>query len=519
MDKYAVQSKFSIKQPTVLSLFVSCALPMGATILDLTRHGLPISLPSILAVQTAQPLHWIIDSVPFFTLFLLQVFSRTDASTPPFRSNANGEGQGANAAKATQLVNELKNELAKQRRIEEKLRASEEFYRNLVENTSDGIATISVDGTVTSVNHGFERMLGRLREEMVGKHYSALLSVSSLGTAEDRIRRFQSGEEVSSLFEIELLHQNGSLVAVEANTRPILDTKGTAIGFQGVYRDIAKRKAIKRGNTSVGVSSTQEISTTMPWEQPSVLPSSEIPASRPDGYSPLSQRTDMASVPTPADNKTQNSGSADEKFTGSLSTSQPRTPLLSSASEPQFEASSVPVFRLVETTNYGTALPEPQSNPSPAPAFRSSLDPDNLVALDPPSAKVVPFPTAPLPGTGPASPENTLNLDEALTRVDGDRALLCEMAGVFLDEYPMLLVTMQDALSHGNAQTLTYAVHTLKGSVGNFAAANAFEAALRLEKIARQGNLPQAKSALAELEAELARLVPLLTTLKMEIAA
>jgi hypothetical protein len=47
-----------------------------------------------------------------------------------------------------------------------------------------------------------------------------------------------------------------------------------------------------------------------------------------------------------------------------------------------------------------------------------------------------------------------LNLDEALNRVDGDRELLSEMAGVFLDEYPLLLVTMQDALSHGNAQLL-----------------------------------------------------------------
>ena len=93
------------------------------------------------------------------------------------------------------------------------------------------------------------------------------------------------------------------------------------------------------------------------------------------------------------------------------------------------------------------------------------------------------------------------------------------MAGVFLDEYPLLLVTMQDALSHGNAQTLTYAVHTLKGSVANFAATSVFEAALKLEKIGRQGNLTQAKTALAELEAELARLAPLLTTLKMEAAA
>ena len=112
--------------------------------------------------------------------------------------------------KLTQVVNDLKADLAKQRRAEETLRASEEFYRTLVENTNDGIATISLDGTFTSVNRGFELMLGKNREEIVGKHYSTILPISSLALIEDRIRRFQAGEKMPSLFECELLHHNGS---------------------------------------------------------------------------------------------------------------------------------------------------------------------------------------------------------------------------------------------------------------------------------------------------------------------
>jgi HPt (histidine-containing phosphotransfer) domain-containing protein len=48
--------------------------------------------------------------------------------------------------------------------------------------------------------------------------------------------------------------------------------------------------------------------------------------------------------------------------------------------------------------------------------------------------------------------------------------------------------------------------HRLKGSVGNFAANPAFEAAFRLEQIARQGDFEQVPPAVKALEYEIRRL-------------
>jgi HPt (histidine-containing phosphotransfer) domain-containing protein len=216
-----------------------------------------------------------------------------------------------------------------------------------------------------------------------------------------------------------------------------------------------------------------------------------------------------------------------------LSAVEPSLSPTPSTPELQVAIPSSPQFRFAEAISEASLSPSPSILLSEQPEsftvplqFTAAKD---QVKKDDQQAKVVPFPITSVQGSslsfslpphlGSASSQNMLNLDEALNRVEGDRELLSEMAGVFLDEYPLLLVTMQDALSHGNAQTLTYAVHTLKGSVANFAATSVFEAALKLEKIGRQGNLTQAKTALAELEAELARLAPLLTTLKMEAAA
>ena len=541
MDKSSVQAKFSANHTTGLCLVVGCGLPIGATVIDLLRHGLPFSIASVLAVHTTQPLHWVIDSIPFVLFVFVQLLTRTQRSTAA-RTNSTGESPNSNISKLTQTVTDLKAELTKQRRTEETLRASEEFYRTLVENTNDGLATISLDGTITSVNRGFELMLGRSRENIVGKHYSTILSISSLALIEDRIRRFQAGEKLSSLFEFELLHQQGTTILVEARVRAITDKSGVPIGFQGVYRDTTKRSALKPKNTASHVS-LQTVETpmasgaitgsaeaaTLPWMRSSSHVETKGPDHFPAGYSPLSQNASPSDVPSLSHFNTSHALTSSAHETSTFESSTHTSAVLSS------ESSAALFGNNTSPTQFSFA------HPPTDPAVAQSLPPHSTAAILPsqPSpaldrhrkddrqGKVVPFPTAQMPGSSPMFPpqlgspasQQMLNLDEALNRVDGDRELLREMAGVFLEEYPLLLVTMQDALSHGNAQTLTYAVHTLKGSVANFAATNAFEAALRLEKIGRQGNLVQAKSALAELEAELARLAPLLTTLKMEAAA
>jgi PAS domain S-box-containing protein len=536
MDKSAAQAKITADRSTVVFLAVACLFPIGATFLDLLRHGLPFSGASILAVQTTQPLHWLIDAVPLLVLVLTQMSARMKQPSTTARTGGQGENS---TTKLTQTVTELKADLAKLRRSEETLRASEEFYRNLVENTNDGIATISLDGTLTSVNRGFERMLGRLREEIVGKHYSAILSVASLSVTEDRIRRFQAGEKLPSLSELELLHHNGNTIRVEVRTRAITDKSGTAIGFQGVYRDVAKRAAMHSGTSSSSALSSADVSSSSASAEAAMPPWSQLPSASkstpeshyPTGYSPLSRNT-PTSPASLQQHDVVSLGSSEALsnvgISGLPSSFHTPEPYASPTLETQSAPSAAPQFRFANAPAEAAGA-SPVTSSSEQSSFSASASPFTLAAdrqkKDERQAKVVPFPAVaaqPLPTPpqlGSPGAQPIFNLDEALDRVDGDRELLREMATVFLDEYPLLLVTMQDALSHGNAQTLTFAVHTLKGSVANFAATNAFEAALKLEKIGRQGNLTQAKTALAELEAELARLAPLLTALKMEAAA
>jgi PAS domain S-box-containing protein len=93
-----------------------------------------------------------------------------------------------------------------------------------------------------------------------------------------------------------------------------------------------------------------------------------------------------------------------------------------------------------------------------------------------------------------------------LSGIDGNRKLLRELVRLFLADYPRHLAEIKEAIRLDDAEPLEKAAHALKGSVGNFAAKNAFAAAQRLELMGRNKNLDNGGEACVTLESELARL-------------
>ncbi len=116
--------------------------------------------------------------------------------------------------------------------------------------------------------------------------------------------------------------------------------------------------------------------------------------------------------------------------------------------------------------------------------------------------------------------QEPIDTASALARVEGDVELLKEMVALFLKELPELLTTLREAVTAGNARAVERAAHKLKGSVGNFAAPPAFEAALKLEVMGRTGSLSEAEPAYGALEKEIKRLKSALANLsELEVRA
>jgi len=90
---------------------------------------------------------------------------------------------------------------------------------------------------------------------------------------------------------------------------------------------------------------------------------------------------------------------------------------------------------------------------------------------------------------------------------------------MFCEQRQSLLAEIQSALQAGDAAALARAAHTLKGCVGNLGAGSAFQAALRLELLARNRQLSEAQRAALELEDEVLRFERALLRLAEELHA
>lgn len=107
----------------------------------------------------------------------------------------------------------------------------------------------------------------------------------------------------------------------------------------------------------------------------------------------------------------------------------------------------------------------------------------------------------------------TLDLVAMLDRVGGDNDLLREITAIFLEEFPMLMQEIREAVEAGDAKRLEHAAHSLKGSVSNFGAPEAVDAAAKLEMLGRAAQLAAAPDALSQLEEQFETLQPALRAL------
>jgi CheY-like chemotaxis protein/HPt (histidine-containing phosphotransfer) domain-containing protein len=105
-----------------------------------------------------------------------------------------------------------------------------------------------------------------------------------------------------------------------------------------------------------------------------------------------------------------------------------------------------------------------------------------------------------------AGPSIVFDADTACNRLGGDRKLLREVIAIFRAQTPELLAAIRKGAKSGDADGVKRAAHTLKGSLGTLHAPRAYEAAARLEALARRGETADIPTAVASLLQEMSKL-------------
>jgi len=121
------------------------------------------------------------------------------------------------------------------------LKESEEKYRLIVDNTSDLVFLIDLEGNFLFINKGIERHTGYTESEIVGKNINGFLSPKSYNEAMNRIQLRLRGAKELPKYEVEIISKNKQVIIFELNTSPIyIDEKIASILI--VARDISERK-------------------------------------------------------------------------------------------------------------------------------------------------------------------------------------------------------------------------------------------------------------------------------------
>jgi CheY-like chemotaxis protein/HPt (histidine-containing phosphotransfer) domain-containing protein len=148
------------------------------------------------------------------------------------------------------------------------------------------------------------------------------------------------------------------------------------------------------------------------------------------------------------------------------------------------------------------------------PVNRSELYAAAVRSFEHDASAPLPQPEEPADAPAPAGPDEGDGLHEVvdiaalMERIEGDGDVLTEVVEDFLDTQATLLAEIDAAMKGEQADVLEDKARELKNALGMLRATAGFEAAMNLEQIARRGEMDRADTALARLNIELNRLLP-----------
>lgn len=120
------------------------------------------------------------------------------------------------------------------------LRHLKEFHENIVQRLTEGIIVEDENELITFVNPAMEKLVGYMREEMLGKHWSEFLPADQMVVVEEANERRRQGIE-SDRYEVELLRSDGRRVPVLVSGSVLL-AGDRRVGSMAVMTDITDRK-------------------------------------------------------------------------------------------------------------------------------------------------------------------------------------------------------------------------------------------------------------------------------------
>ena len=135
-------------------------------------------------------------------------------------------------------------DITERKQTRDALQESEERYRTLVENLSDIVVIMDLEGEITYLNSEFEKATGYSVQEFVGRHFMEVLAPEHKDSIDGRLDRFLPGE-VFCFDDLRLAQKDGKQIPIEIKVTTLLNVNEQPAGIIGIARDISERKRLE----------------------------------------------------------------------------------------------------------------------------------------------------------------------------------------------------------------------------------------------------------------------------------
>jgi PAS domain S-box-containing protein len=123
---------------------------------------------------------------------------------------------------------------------EEKIKRTEEKFRNIVERSYDSICMFNKTGDITYISPAVTRVTGYSSKEAIGTNLRKYIPKSDLMRTVKAFSRLIKGETIRD-FALPIRAKSRKIILAEANGSPVYDGKKIA-GAQVIFRDVSDRK-------------------------------------------------------------------------------------------------------------------------------------------------------------------------------------------------------------------------------------------------------------------------------------
>jgi len=128
---------------------------------------------------------------------------------------------------------------------EQKLKESEEKYRNILENMQDGYYEVDLQGNWTFANNYICNYLGYSREELLGRNYQEFLDKDTVKEVFNRFNQVYKDEIPRNTFETYVIRNDGKKRFIGGTIYLKYDSQGKKVGFAGFSQDTTEHKKIE----------------------------------------------------------------------------------------------------------------------------------------------------------------------------------------------------------------------------------------------------------------------------------